>query len=180
MRLLCVPGSRLPATPSSFDLFTTTRSKTMWKCVTVVALAALAACSSSTSPSKSSSSGLTTPGGAAQGDSVDLTGTYQLTSYTADSADGNSSTIPANSTNGGTLVLTSTQFTLTWLGTFASDGNQSGTYMAVDTSASADQGTLTLTSTKTQNGTYLLASGTLTVTIPQSSGETDVTVWTKQ
>jgi hypothetical protein len=151
----------------------------------VAAVTLAAACSSSTSPSSSGSgsgSALTGTGSAAKGDSINLSGTYDLASYTVDSADNNSSTTPANSSNGGTLVLTSTTFNLTWLGSFSANNGsgQSGSYVAVDTSSSADRGTIALTSSKTQSGTYQFSTDTLTVNLPQSDGSTDVTVWIKQ
>ncbi|HWZ58092.1 MAG TPA: hypothetical protein VNW46_03870 [Gemmatimonadaceae bacterium] len=161
----------------------------MWKsrgythlvpCITAVIIAAATACSSSTSPN----SGKTVPpGSAAKGDKIDLTGTYNLASFTRDSS-GNTSSTPVDANDGGTLVLTSSAFTLTWTGTFAANngGNgNSGTYVATDTSSSADQGTLALTSTKSQNGTYNYSAGTLTITLPNGSGTvTNVTVWIKQ
>jgi hypothetical protein len=162
----------------------------MWKsrgythllpCITAVIIAAVTACSSSTSPN---SSGQTvTPGGAAKGDKIDLTGSYNLATFTTDSSDGNTSSIPVDANDGGTLVLTSSAFTLTWSGTFSSangSGNN-GTYVATDTSSSADQGTVTLTSSKSQSGTYKYSTDTLTITLPNGSGTaTDVSVWIKQ
>jgi hypothetical protein len=163
----------------------------MWKsrgytylvpCITAVIIAAATACSSSTSPS---SSGKTvTPGGAAKGDKIDLTGTYNLASFTTDSSDGNTSTTPADANDGGTLVLTSSALTLTWTGTFATNNGsgQTGTYVATDTSSSVDRGTLTLqVSSNTDNATYQYSTDTLTVAIPQNNnGGTQVTVWIKQ
>jgi hypothetical protein len=163
----------------------------MWKfrghilCAATTLLVAVAgACSSSTSPS--SSSGGTSPGSAAKGDTINFSGTYDLVSFTEDSTDGGSYSVPANSSNGATLVLTSADYTLTWTGSFAtSNGStpETGTYTAVDTSSAADRGTIALSGSSTQNGTYLFSTDTLTITLPQSnsSGVTnDVTVWVKQ
>ena len=162
----------------------------MWKsrgytrlvpCVTLALIAAATACSSSTSPGGSSGK-VTTPGNAASGDTINLAGTYDLASATVDSADGNSSSAAGSPGNGGTLVLTSTAFTLTWTGEFVTGNGtgQSGTYVAVDTSSSVDRGTIALASSKNQAGTYLFSTDTLTITLPQSGGGADVTVWIKQ
>jgi hypothetical protein len=178
-------GTRPP-----LSLYHAPEPKTMWKsrgythlvpCVTVVILAAVAACSSSTSPT-SSTGGKTPPSGATQGDTLDLTGTYKLASYTNDSADGGTSTYTVDASDGGTLVLGSSPFTLTWTGTFAANSSgETGTYVAIDTSSSVDRGTLALTSTSgNQSGTYQYSSNTFTITLPQNSGGADVTVWTKQ
>jgi hypothetical protein len=158
----------------------------MWKfrghilCAATFVVVVTGACSSSTSPSSKAN---TSPSNAQQGDTINLSGTYALASYTDDSADGNSQTIPATSGNGANLVLTSTNFTLTWTGTFSSQNGQgtSGTYVAVDTSATVDRGTMTLNSTQgTQHGTYAFSTDTFTVAQPDGSGGTDITVWIKQ
>jgi hypothetical protein len=147
-------------------------------------VAALAACSSSTSPSKSSSgtSGVS-PGSAAQGDSINLSGTYDLVSFTYDSGDGNSSSQTVDANDGGTLVLTATTLNITWTGTFLSNNGSdvSGTYVAIDTSSTADRGSLLIKSTQNQSGTYSLSNNTFTVSLPEGgNGVTDVSVWTKQ
>jgi hypothetical protein len=147
-------------------------------------VAALAACSSSTSPSKSSTgtSGVN-PGNAAQGDSINLSGTYDLVSFTYDSSDGNSSSETVDANDGGTLVLTATTLDITWTGSFlANNGSDvTGSYVAVDTSSTADRGVLHINSTQTQTGTYSLSNNTFTVSLPEGgNGVTDVSVWAKQ
>lgn len=152
-------------------------------CVAALIVAAIAACSSSTSPKSSGSTGLTSPSGATKGDSIDLTGTYNLTHFTEDSSDGGSYSNGTDANDGGTLVLTSTNFTLTWTGAYetANGNGTSGTYVATDSSSTADRGTIVLTSNKSQTGTYTLSNDSLYVSLPNSSsGVTDITVWIKQ
>ena len=147
-------------------------------------LAAIAACSSSTSPSKSSTGGTTNPSGATKGDTINFSGTYNLASFTEDSTDGNSFSTPVDGSDGGTLVLTSTNYTLTWTGSFAASNGSTpltGTYAAVDTSSAADRGTISLAGTQAQNGTYQFSTDTLTIALRQNNGTaTDITVWVKQ
>jgi hypothetical protein len=156
---------------------------TVFSCTAIALAGAIVACSSSSSPT-SNNPGQKSPGSAQKGDSLNLSGTYALASFTTDSADGGSSSVPVDANNGGTLVLTSTNYNLTWTGTFAQNGGggNSGTYTAVDTSSTVDRGTLTLTSSNgTQAAMYQFSTDTFTVTIPRANGsDTQVTVWIKQ
>jgi hypothetical protein len=144
--------------------------------------AIVAACSSSTSPS----SGEKSPSNAGNGDKVDLTGTYDLSTFTFDSADGGSWTASTDANNTATLTLTSAAYTLGSTGALTQNiGNTHGSYTATDTSSSAQRGTLVLydsVAAKTQNANWAYANNTLTVSIPNGggSGNTIVTAWAKQ
>jgi len=145
--------------------------------------AIVAACSSSTSPS---ANGEKSPSNAGNGDKVDLTGTYDLSTFTFDSADGGSWTASTDANNTATLTLTSGAYTLGSTGALTQNiGNTHGSYTATDTSSAAQRGTIVLydsVAAKTQNATYAYANNTLTVTIPNGggSGNTIVTAWAKQ
>ena len=144
--------------------------------------AIVAACSSSTSPS----SGEKSPSNAGNGDKVDLTGTYDLSTFTFDSADGGSWTASTDANNTATLTLTSGAYTLGSTGALTQNiGNTHGSYTATDTSSAAQRGTLVLydsVAAKTQNANWAYANNTLTVSIPNGggSGNTIVTAWAKQ
>jgi hypothetical protein len=157
-----------------------TKRFTLLGCMAVAVT--IAACSSSTSPSNNNTK---PPSGASKGQHVDFTGTYALQSYADDSADGGTATQHTDANNGGTLALTSAGFTLTWTGSFAQQQNTHGSYVATDTSSSAQRGTLVLydsVQAKTQDAVYSYASNTLTISIPNGDGQsgTVVTVWNKQ
>jgi hypothetical protein len=144
--------------------------------------AIVAACSSSTSPS----SGEKSPSNAGNGDKVDLTGTYDLSTFTFDSTDGGSWTASTDANDAATLTLTGSTYTLSSTGALTQNiGNTHGSYTATDTSSAAQRGTLVLydsVAAKTQNANYAYANNTLTVTIPNGggSGNTIVTAWAKQ
>ena len=145
--------------------------------------AIVAACSSSTSPS---ANGEKSPSNAGNGDKVDLTGTYDLSTFTFDSADGGSWTASTDANNTATLTLTSGAYTLGSTGALTQNiGNTHGSYTATDTSSAAQRGTLVLydsVAAKTQNANWAYANNTLTVSIPNGggSGNTIVTAWAKQ
>jgi len=118
---------------------------------------------------------------------VNLSGTYALASYTVDSTDGGVSSTTVDANDGGTLTLTTTNYSIAWTGTFAGGSSPAGTYLAIDTSATADRGTLTLTNTspsRVMQGLYSLASDTLRIQLPDTNNGsvdgTEVTVWIKQ
>jgi hypothetical protein len=151
-----------------------------------LAIVAGAACSSSTSPSGNNSGGEKPPSSAGNGDKVNLSGTYNLSTLTIDSTDGGSASATTDANDGATLTLTTTAYTLATTGNFSQSlSNTSGSYTATDTSSSAQRGTLVLTDSaaaKTENAMYGYANNTLTVTIPNGdgSGNTVVTAWVKQ
>jgi hypothetical protein len=157
---------------------------------TVVALAAVvAACSGSTAPSNgNNSNGSTTPQSpskASKGDSVDLTGTYNLAEILFDSTDGGQSSYSTDANDGGTLTITTTAYALAWTGSFLNNEQDThGSYEAVDTSTTAARGTIALydsVKAKTQDGTWVMSNDTLTVSLPSGSNSvTDVTIWIKQ
>jgi hypothetical protein len=155
-------------------------------CTAIVLAAAIAACSSSTSPSANNGNNPKTPSSASKGDSVDLTGTYNLAVFTFDSTDGGTASSSTDANDGATLALTSNGYTLTWTGSFLNNGNQNthGSYEAVDTSSTAQRGTIALydsVKARTQNGTYAMSNDTLTVSIPDGGGNgTDITIFIKQ
>ena len=147
--------------------------------------AIMAACSSSTSPSSTSPGGAKSPSNAGNGDKVDLTGTYNLSTFTFDSADGGSWMVGTDANDGATLVLTSGAYTLSSTGNFSQNiSNTHGSYTATDTSSSAQRGTLVLydsVAARTQNASYSYVNNTLTVSIPNGGGSgTIVTAWLKQ
>lgn len=150
-------------------------------------MAIVAACSSSTTPSSNNnSSGQKPPSSAQNGDKVDLSGTYNLSTLTVDSTDGGSWSATADANDGATLALTTSAYTLTSTGNFSQNlNNTHGSYTATDTSSAAQRGTLVLydsVAAKTQNAQYGYANNTLTVTIPNGDGQGNavVTAWVKQ
>lgn len=149
--------------------------------VLLLLAAIVAACSSSTSPN-----GEQSPSNAKQGQKVNLAGTYSLSTFTFDSADGGSWTASTDANNTATLTLTSAAYTLGSTGALTQNiGNTHGSYTATDTSSSAQRGTIVLydsVAAKTQNANWAYANNTLTVTIPNGggSGNTIVTAWAKQ
>lgn len=150
--------------------------------VLLLLAAIVAACSSSsTSPN-----GEKSPSNAGNGDKVDLTGTYDLSTFTFDSADGGSWSASTDVNNTATLTLTGGAYTLGSTGALTQNiGNTHGSYTATDTSSAAQRGTLVLydsVAAKTQNANWAYANNTLTVSIPNGggSGNTIVTAWAKQ
>jgi hypothetical protein len=169
-----------------------TKRSALIPCAAIILAAATGACSGSTSPNNSgdNNNGSTTPQSpskAAKGDSVDLTGTYNLTMFAFDSSDGGQSTLGTDASDGGTLTITTTTYALAWTGVFQ-NGNQNthGSYEAVDTSSTAERGTIALydsVKAQTQNGTWVVSNDTLTVSIPSTGNNgtvTDVSYWIKQ
>ena len=149
-------------------------------------MAIVAACSSSTTPSGSNSTGQKPPSTATNGDKVDLSGTYNLSTMAVDSADGGSSTATTDANDGATLTLTTTAYTLASTGSFSQNlNNTHGSYTATDTSSASQRGTLVLydsVAAKTQDAQYAYSNNTLTVTIPSGDGQGNavVTAWVKQ
>jgi hypothetical protein len=141
-------------------------------------IAIVAACSSSTAPNS--------PSNAKQGQKVNFSGTYDLSTFTFDSADGGSWSQSTDANNTATLVLTSGAYTLSSTGALTNNlGATHGSYVATDTSSSAQRGTLVLydsVAAKTQNYLYSYSNNTLTVSAPNGggNGNTIVTAWAKQ
>jgi hypothetical protein len=162
-----------------------TKRSALLSCTVIALAAAIAACSSSTSPGN----GTKPPGSASKGDSLNLSGSYNLTAIVLDSADGGTSTLTADANDGGTLVLTSAAYSLTWTGFFLQGSqNTHGSYVAVDTSSTVQRGTIVLydsVKAKSQNAWYAYSGDTLTVAVPNNNGNgtsngTEVTFWIKQ
>lgn len=137
----------------------------------VVLAAVIAACSTT------KATGPGNPGDVSKGDSVNLSGTYNLVSFTGQTVDAN---------DGATIVLTKTTYHLTPTGSFNCQlGTDSGTYVAVDTASTAGvvAGTLALTSLVDQGGTmqaaFVVSHDTLQVNVP-NNGSTQNTMWVKQ
>jgi hypothetical protein len=156
-----------------------TKRSALLPCLAISAV--IAACSGSTAPSSSNSP--QPPSSASKGQEVNFTGTYDL-SYLVS----NGQQVNSDANDGGTLTLTSTAYQLSWTGSFASGGNTDshGSYVATDTSSTAQRGTLALydsVAAKTENATYSYSGDTLVVTIPnsgQNANETIVTYWIQQ
>ncbi len=164
-----------------------TKRSALVTCTAIVLAATIAACSGSTSPSSNNSNGNApkNPGSASKGDSVNLTGTYNLAMFVFDSTDGHSSSQSSDANDGGTLTLNTTTYALAWTGAFlTNDQNTHGSYEAVDTSSTAQRGTIALydsVKAKTQDGVWVLSNDTLTVSLPDGGGTgTDVSIWIKQ
>ncbi|HXB27081.1 MAG TPA: hypothetical protein VNV25_20305 [Gemmatimonadaceae bacterium] len=149
--------------------------------VLLLLAAIVAACSSSTSPN-----GEQSPSNAKQGQKVNLAGTYSLSTFTFDSADGGSWSQSTDANNTATLTLTAGAYTLASTGALTQTlSNTHGSYTATDTSSSSQGGTLVLydsVAAKTQNYLYSYSNNTLTVSAPNGdgNGNTIVTAWAKQ
>ncbi len=142
--------------------------------VAAIALAAvIAACSTTTT----NATGPANPGNASKGDSVNLSGTYDLVAFTGETVDAN---------DGATIVLTKSTYNLQATGSFNCKlGPDSGTYVAVDTSSTAGvvAGTIVLTSLVNEGGpmqaAFVISNDTLQVNVP-NNGSPQHTVWVKQ
>lgn len=163
----------------------------MTKYTVVLLAAAIAACSSSTSPGSNNNNntgntGQKPPSTASKGNTVDLSGTYNLSQLAIDSSDGGTATQSTDANDGATLTLTTSTYQLTAVGNFGQTLNSThGSYVATDTSSSAQRGTLVLNDSvaaKTENAQYTYANSTLTVSIPNGSGQGNavITTWIKQ
>ena len=140
--------------------------------VAAIALAAaIAACSTATK-------GATGVGNTSltQGDSVNLSGTFALASFTGQVVD---------SSDGATIVLTKTTYNIQSTGAFnCMLGTDSGTYVAIDTSSTSGKvaGTLVLHSLVNAGDTtaaaFVLSSDSLYVNVT-NNGSTTNTVWVK-
>jgi hypothetical protein len=139
--------------------------------VAAIALAAvIAACSTTNATGPGNLANVT------KGDSVNLSGTYNLVSFTGETVDPN---------DGATIVLTKSTYNLQATGFFNGKiGPDSGTYVAVDTSSTAGvvAGTFVLVSSVNGNGTtqaaFVASNDTLQVNVP-NNGSTQNTVWVK-
>jgi hypothetical protein len=140
--------------------------------VAAIALAAVIAACSTTK-----ATGPVNPGNVSKGDSVNLSGTYNLVFFTGQTVDAN---------DGATIVLTKSTYNLQATGTFNCKlGPDSGTYVAVDTASTAGvvAGTIVLTSqvdsgSPTQ-GAFVISHDTLQVNV-SNNGSTQQTMWVKQ
>jgi hypothetical protein len=136
----------------------------------VVLAATIAACSTT------KATGPANLGNVVKGDSVNLTGTYQLSSFTGETVD---------STDGATITLTKTTYKFQSTGLFdCMLGTDSGTYVAVDTATTSGvvAGTIVLTSLvdsgSTTQGAFVASSDSLQVNVT-NNGSTTNTVWIK-
>jgi hypothetical protein len=140
--------------------------------VAALALAAVVAACSTTK-----ATGPANLGNVTKGDSVNLSGTYDLVFFTGETVDAN---------DGATIVLTKSRYNLQATGTFNGKlGPDSGTYVAVDTASAAGvaAGTIVLTSSAvgggTTQGAFVVSHDTLQVNVP-NNGSTQQTMWVKQ
>jgi hypothetical protein len=139
--------------------------------VAVALTSALAGCHSSTT------TGLTTPGDAAQGDDIDLSSAYNLSSFAGGPA--------IDHADGATLVMTATTYSVRGFGNYSGLGPDSGAYVALDTSSVAgiDAGSLLFTSAIPGVGqtvsTFVLSHDSLIVNVIQLGGSIQNTVWLK-
>jgi hypothetical protein len=115
---------------------------------------------------------------ASKGDSVNLSGTYDLSYF------GGSPIVDAN--DGATIVLTKSGYNVQATGSFNGKvGPDSGTYVAVDTSSVAGvlAGTIVLTSSVSGNNNtqaaFVMSNDSLQVNVPNNN-TVQHTVWIKQ
>lgn len=137
----------------------------------VVMAAVMAACSTT------KATGPGNPGNVSKGDSVDLSGSYNLVFFTGQTID---------STDGAALVLTKTAYHSTATGSLNCQlGADSGTYVAVDTSSVSGvvAGTLVLTSQSDpgdpMQAAFVVSHDTLQVNV-SNNGSVQNTIWVKQ
>jgi hypothetical protein len=133
--------------------------------------AVIAACSTT------KATGPGNPGNVSKGDSVNLSGTYNLVLFTGATVD---------SSDGATLTLTKTTYKLQSTGSFdCTIGTDSGTYVATDTASASGvvAGTLALTSLVDSSGsmqaTFAISHDSLQVNV-SNHGSTQNTMWVKQ
>lgn len=140
--------------------------------VAAIALAAgIAACSTT------KATGPTNPGSVSKGDSVNLSGTYDLAAFTAATVDGS---------DGATLVLGKSTYNITSTGSFnCMLGTDSGTYVAVDTASASGvvAGTIVLNSLVNEGSpmqaAFVISHDSLQVNVP-NNGSVQNTLWIKQ
>jgi hypothetical protein len=132
---------------------------------------ALAACHSSTT------TGLTTPGDAAQGDDIDLSSSYNLAFFAGGPV--------IDHADGATLEMTQSSYNVHGFGNYGGIGPDSGAYVALDTSSvtGIDAGSLIFTSAIPGVGqtvaTFVLSHDSLIVNVIQLGGSIQNTVWLK-
>jgi hypothetical protein len=146
------------------------KSNSLLTVAAIVLAAVIAACSTT------KATGPGNPGNVTKGDSVNLSGTYDLAAFTGQTVDAN---------DGATLVLSKTTYKITSTGTFdCMLGTDSGTYVAVDTASATGvvAGTIALNSLVNEGGTmqaaFVVSNDTLQVNVP-NNGSTQYTVWVK-
>ncbi len=147
------------------------------KCNSFVTVAAVVLAVVMAACSTTKATGPTNPGNVSKGDSVDLSGSYNLVFFTGETID---------STDGAALVLTKTTYNLTATGLLNCQlGTDSGTYVAVDTASAAGvvAGTLVLTSLVNvgtpMQAAFVVSHDTLQVNV-SNGGSTQNTMWVKQ
>jgi hypothetical protein len=147
-----------------------------YRSLLTVAAIALTAVVAACSTTNSNATGPGNLSNVTKGDTVNLSGTYNLVFFTGETVDAN---------DGATIVLTKTTYNLQATGLFECKlGPDSGTYVAVDTSSTAGvvAGTLVLTSLVNEGGpmqaTFVASNDTLQVNV-SNNGSAQNTVWVK-
>jgi hypothetical protein len=142
-----------------------------------ITLAAIAGAAIIAACSTTKATGPLNPGNVSKGDSVNLSGSYDLTAFTG-------STVDAN--DGATLVLSKATYHIQSTGSFnCMLGTDSGTYVAVDTASATGvvAGTIVLTSLvdegQPMQAAFVVSNDTLQVNVP-NNGSVQNTVWVKQ
>jgi hypothetical protein len=146
------------------------------KSVCTVAAIAMAAAIAACSTATKNATGPGNTGGITKGDTVNLTGSFNLASFTGQVVD---------SSDGATLVLTKTTYSIHSTGLFdCMLGTDSGSYVAIDTASATGvvNGTIVLTSvhdsTSPQLATFATSNDSLQVNV-SNNGSTTNTVWIK-
>ena len=147
------------------------------KCHSFLTAAAIALAAVIAACSTTKATGPGNPGNVSKGDSVNLSGAYNLVFFTGTTVD---------PSDGATLTLTKTTYKLQSTGSFeCMIGTDSGTYVAVDTASTAGvvAGTLALTSLVDSGGamqaTFAISHDTLQVNVTNNNS-TQNTMWVKQ
>ena len=142
-----------------------------------ITLAAIAVAAVIAACSTTKATGPLNPGNVSKGDSVNLSGSYDLTAFTGETVD---------SSDGATLALTKTTYKIQSTGLFnCMLGTDSGTYVAVDTASATGvvAGTIVLTSLvdegQPMQAAFVVSNDTLQVNVP-NNGSVQNTLWIKQ
>jgi hypothetical protein len=146
------------------------------KCSSFITLAAIALAAGIAACSTTKATGPVNPGNVSKGDSVNLSGSYDLTAFTGETVD---------SSDGASLALTKTTYKIQSTGLFnCMLGTDSGTYVAVDTASATGvvAGTIVLTSLvdegQPMQAAFVVSNDTLQVNVP-NNGSVQNTVWVK-
>jgi hypothetical protein len=147
------------------------------KCNSFITLAAIALAAVIAACSTTKATGPGNPGNVSKGDSVNLSGTYDLAAFTGQTVD---------SSDGATLVLSKTTYHIQSTGSFnCMLGTDSGTYVAVDTASASGvvAGTIVLNSLVNEGSpmqaAFVISSDSLQVNVP-NNGSVQNTLWIKQ